>query len=129
MVFWRRPRYRSRSAAGHPRRIKHIHARMNDALQILQLLLDWSAAVAWPFVTLIIVLIIRKPVVKLLSRFETVAQRAETEAFDLQLGEKLKISFRQALESANPQTVEEAVEVAEQEARKTKGVRSIYWTT
>ena len=91
---------------------------MNETLEIMKLLFDWTAAIAWPAVTLVIVLLVRKPIVKLLARVDTVAQRAETEAFDLQLGEKLKLSFRKALESANPTTVEEAVEAAEQAADK-----------
>jgi hypothetical protein len=89
---------------------------MSLSLQVLDLVLDWTAAIAWPFVTLVIVLIVRKPAIALLGRIDTVAQRAETEAFDVQLGERLKISFRQALKAANPKTVAEAVQVAEQEA-------------
>jgi hypothetical protein len=67
---------------------------------------------------LIIALVFRTPLLALLERVGVIADRAGTGAFELQLGEQLKISFKEAIKQANPQTVEEAVEVAEKEAAR-----------
>jgi hypothetical protein len=85
-------------------------------MDILKSLLDWSAAVAWPAVAFAAVLMFRRPVFTLLERFGSIADRASREAIDIQLGEKLKLSFREAIEKADPKTVQEAVAVAKKEA-------------
>jgi hypothetical protein len=85
---------------------------------LLKLLLDWSAAIAWPTVVLILVIMFRRSILMLIERLCVIADRAGKEAFELQLGERLKISFKEALRQANPKTVEEAVEVAEKEVGK-----------
>jgi hypothetical protein len=87
-------------------------------VEVLKLILDWTAAMAWPSVVLFIVVFFRAPLLALLERIGAIADRAGREAFDLQLGEKLKISFKEAIKQANPRTVEEAVKVAEKEAEK-----------
>lgn len=87
-------------------------------METLKLFLDWTAAISWPVVVLIVVVLFRKPLLALLERIGTIADRAGKEAFDLQLGEQLKISFKEAIKKANPRTVEEAVEVAEKEAER-----------
>lgn len=85
-------------------------------MESLKLFLDWSAAIAWPVVTLIVTAMFRVPLFALLERLGSIADRASREAFDIQLGEKLKVSFREAIVRAAPKTVEEAVAVAEKEA-------------
>ena len=85
-------------------------------METLKILLDWSAAIAWPVVALIITVMFRAPLFALLERLGSIADRASREAFDIQLGEKLKVSFREAIVRADPKTVEEAVAVAEVEA-------------
>ena len=87
-------------------------------MDTIKIFLDWSASIAWPLVTVSVVLMFRAPLFALLERLGSIADRASRESFDLQLGEKLKISFRDAIQKANPQTVEEAVAVAEEEVDK-----------
>ncbi|MGB2990685.1 MAG: hypothetical protein WBC98_12095, partial [Candidatus Zixiibacteriota bacterium] len=69
-------------------------------------------------VVLIIVIMFRTPLMELLNRMGAIVDRASKEPFDIQLGEKLKLSFKEAIQNANPKSVEEAVEVAEREADK-----------
>ena len=88
-------------------------------MELLKLMLDWSAAIAWPVIVLILVLMFRRQILMVVERICLIADRAGTEGFELQLGELLKISFKEALKKANPKTVEEAVEVAEKEVGKT----------
>lgn len=85
-------------------------------METLKLILDWSAAVAWPVIALVITAMFRAPLFALLEQLGSIADRASRESFDIQLGEKLKVSFREAIHLANPKTVEEAVAVAEKEA-------------
>lgn len=87
-------------------------------MEVLKLLFDWTAAIAWPAVVFVIIVLFRVPLLALIERIGAIADRAGKEAFDLQLGEKLKISFKEAIKQANPKTVEEAVNVAEKEANK-----------
>jgi hypothetical protein len=87
-------------------------------VEIIKIILDWTAAIAWPIVIIIVTIMFRSPIFSLLERIGTIADRASREPFDIQLGEKLKISFKEAIEKANPKTVEEAVKVAEIEAEK-----------
>lgn len=87
-------------------------------MELTKFLLDWSSSIAWPVVTLIIAIMFRTPVLQLFEQFGSIANRASKEAFDLQLGEKLKISFKESIESANPKTIEEALKIAETEAEK-----------
>jgi hypothetical protein len=84
-------------------------------METLKLLVDWSASVAWPVVALIITALFRAPLFALLERLGSIADRASREAIDIQIGEKLKVSFREAIQRANPATVAEAVAVAEKE--------------
>ncbi|MEM9388444.1 MAG: hypothetical protein AAGA68_25595 [Pseudomonadota bacterium] len=85
-------------------------------MEFLKLLLDWTADVSWPLVVLAVALTYRPSLEALFDRLGAVVERAGKEPFDLQLGEALKISFKDAIAQAQPQTVEEAVEVAEREA-------------
>lgn len=85
-------------------------------MALLQALLNWLASVAWPLVALIALIMFRRPLYALFDRVGSIADRASREAVDIQLGEKLKLSFREAIQRANPKTVQEAVAIAEQEA-------------
>ena len=60
----------------------------------------------------------RSPILELLTRMGAIADRASKEPFDIQLGEKIRLSFKEAIHNANPKSVEEAVEVAEREVNK-----------
>ena len=87
-------------------------------MEILKIIFDWTAAIAWPVAVLAIAIMFKIPLLALLERIGNIADRASREPFDIQLGEKLKISFKDAIEKANPKTVEEALKVAEIEAEK-----------
>jgi len=87
-------------------------------MEIITAILDWTAKVAWPATVLTIILLFRQQIRDILLRLEAVASRAGSQAFDLQLGERLKLSFRDAMESSKPATVEEAKAVAVKEADK-----------
>ena len=87
-------------------------------MELFKILLDWTAAMARPALVLFVIIKFRQPISELIERIGAIADRAKNEAFDLQLGEQLKISFNKAMEEANPKTVKEAVQVAEEEADK-----------
>lgn len=87
-------------------------------MNMLQLLLNWSASVAWPIVALVALSMFRRPIFALIDRISSIADRASREAIDIQLGEYLKVSFKQAIRQADPKTVAEAIAVAEKEADK-----------
>ncbi len=87
-------------------------------MEILKLFLNWTSSVAWPATIIILSIIFREPLLGLFDKIGAIAERAGKEPFDLQLGEKLKISFKEAIKAANPKTVDEAVEIAEKEAEK-----------
>ncbi len=87
-------------------------------MKILQLLLNWSASIAWPSVTLVALLMFRRPLFLLLERIGSIADRASREAIDIHLGQQLKVSFKEAIHKADPKTVAEAIAVAEKEADK-----------
>ena len=69
-------------------------------MEILKLILDWTAAMAWPALVLFVIAQFRRPINELIERIGAIADRAKNEAFDLQLGEQLKISFSKAIEEA-----------------------------
>lgn len=87
-------------------------------MSILQQLLNWTASVAWPIVTLVALSMFRRPIFSLLERIGSIADRASREAIDIQVGEKFKLSFKEAIQKADPKTVAEAIAVAEKEADK-----------
>lgn len=87
-------------------------------MTLLTLLLNWLASVAWPLVALTALVMFRRPVYDFVDRIGLLADRASKEAADIQLGEKIKLSFREAIQKAKPETVEEAVAVAEKEVDK-----------
>ena len=75
-------------------------------------------SINWTVTVLVLSVVFRKPILELLGKLGSIADRAGTEPFDLQLGEKLKLSFKEAVKKAKPKTVDEAVEIAEREAEK-----------
>lgn len=91
-------------------------------MDAIKMILDFTADIAWPTVALVIAVMFRAPLLILLEQIGSIAHRASKEPFDLQLGEKLKISFREAIERANPKTVEEAIKVAEKEVDRTLNI-------
>jgi len=74
-------------------------------MEIAKLIFNWTGAIAWPIVVLTIIVMFRIPIRELLNRVGAIADRASREPFDIQLGEKLKISFKEAIQKANPKSV------------------------
>jgi hypothetical protein len=89
------------------------------------MILDWSSSVAWPIIVLLIALVYKKPIYALLSNIGGIASRAATQPFELSLGEKLKIIFREALDTAQPKTVDEAISIAKDVADKALSIYDV----
>ncbi len=87
-------------------------------MELTKIILEFLSSLAWPLVILFIAVMFKKPIFSLLGRIDAIADRASKDSFDLQLGEKIKLSFKDAINKANPKTVEEAVNVAEKEVDK-----------
>ena len=96
-----------------------------NRLEVIKLILDWTASIAWPFVVLLVALVYKKPIYALLSNIGGIAGRAVTQPFELSLGEKLKVVFREALDTAQPQTVNEAISIAKEMADKALSIYDV----
>ena len=89
-------------------------------MEFLKQLFGWTASVAWPLSVLIIALIYRKPIYRLLSNIGGIAGRAVNQPFELSLGEKFRIEFKeqvktrfkQELSAKRPKDVDEAISTA-----------------
>ena len=81
-------------------------------MDLLKQVLNWTAEIAWPAAVLAIALLYRKPIYALLSNIGGIAGRAVTQPFELSLGEKFRIAFREVVSAKAPKTVDEAISVA-----------------
>lgn len=68
-----------------------------------KLLLDWTAAIAWPLVIVLLIVTYRKEFGSLLSNISSIAERAHKEPVEIALGEKLKLVFREGLNKVEQQ--------------------------
>ncbi|HXH90076.1 MAG TPA: hypothetical protein VNN25_00740 [Thermoanaerobaculia bacterium] len=91
---------------------------MSSQLEWARLVVEVLKGIAWPLLVLTLALVYRRPLYALLSNIGGIAHRAVTDSFELSLGEKLRVAFRESISDANPQTVAEAIAVAEENADK-----------
>ena len=90
---------------------------MQVILHAVKFIFDWIAAVAWPAAVLTIAVMYRRPIYDLLHHIGGIARRATVEPFKASVG-NLNLEFRQAVTAKNPKSVESAIEVAADIARR-----------
>ena len=87
-----------------------IHGTQNvpwlPTMEVIKILLDWTAATAWPIVVLVVVIIYRKRLDSLLSGLTGIAERVHKESVEIALGEKFKLIFRESIKKVEERVKE-----------------------
>src|SRR5205809_980132 len=83
-------------------------------MNVVKMILDWTASIAWPFVALCIALLYRKQINSLLVNVSGIVERVSKQPVEIALGEKFKLVFGEYFEAKSPKTIDEAKNVAAQ---------------
>jgi len=69
-------------------------------MEIAKLILDWTAAVAWPSVVVVVLTLYRKQLGGLLSGLDGLVERMRKDAVEIAIGEKFKLIFGETIRTA-----------------------------